>query len=336
MFLNTISYMMIKEFQISHQKFNGPFNLSLTINSGQTSQPPWKESDLFFQELIMVDGAPCLVKIRHDDTDPEGDLEIIAESPEDLAENSVETSIRDIFNLDHDLNQLYQFLGEDPKLAPTIDFCQGLRLFKAHNPFECTISSISSANCSILRWTRSINDIKIKWGEKYHFSSGDFYTFPTPEILSNVPEHDLEEMQRCEDNLPDGFVFENNLQSCGVGYRAKYIIKAASIIQSEINFHKLSKMKYETALDTILELPGVGPKVADCILLYGFGMGEAFPVDVWIKRIIEHLYFPGEELKPQEVRKFGMERYGEWAGYVQLYLFHYARKSGLLESLRKK
>jgi len=284
----------------------------------------------------MVDGAPCLVKIRHDDTDPEGDLEIIAESPEDLAENSVETSIRDIFNLDHDLNQLYQFLGEDPKLAPTIDFCQGLRLFKAHNPFECTISSISSANCSILRWTRSINDIKIKWGEKYHFSSGDFYTFPTPEILSNVPEHDLEEMQRCEDNLPDGFVFENNLQSCGVGYRAKYIIKAASIIQSEINFHKLSKMKYETALDTILELPGVGPKVADCILLYGFGMGEAFPVDVWIKRIIEHLYFPGEELKPQEVRKFGMERYGEWAGYVQLYLFHYARKSGLLESLRKK
>lgn len=284
----------------------------------------------------MVDGAPCLVKIRHDDTDPEGDLEIIAESPEDLAEKSVETSIQDIFGLDHDLNQLYYFLGEDPKLAPTIDFCQGLRLFKAHNPFECIISSISSANCSILRWTRSINDIKMKWGEKYHFSSGDFYTFPTPEILSNVPEHDLEEMQRCEDNLPDGFVFENNLQSCGVGYRAKYIIKAASIIKSEINFQKLSKMKYETALDTMLELPGVGPKVADCILLYGFGMGEAFPVDVWIKRIIEHLYFPGEELNPQEVRKFGVERYGEWAGYVQLYLFHYARKSGLLESLRKK
>jgi N-glycosylase/DNA lyase len=65
-------------------------------------------------------------------------------------------------------------------------------------------------------------------------------------------------------------------------------------------------------------------------------MGEAFPVDVWIKRIIGDLYFPGEELKPQTVREFGMERYGKWAGYVQLYLFHYARKSGLLESFRKK
>ena len=108
------------------------------------------------------------------------------------------------------------------------------------------------------------------------------------------------------------------------------------MIQSEINLQKLSKMKYDKALNIILELPGVGPKVADCILLYGFGMGEAFPVDVWIKRIIEHLYFPGEELKPKEVREFGVERYGEWAGYVQLYLFHYARKSGLLESLRKK
>jgi len=283
----------------------------------------------------MVDGAPCLVKIGYN-TDPEGDLEIIAESPENLAEKSIETSIREIFDLDHDLNQLYNFLGEDPKLAPTINFCRGLRLFKAHDPFECIISSISSANCSILRWTRSINDIKMKWGEEYHFSSGDFYTFPTPEILSKVPEHDLEEMQRCEDELPEDFIFEKNLQACGVGYRAKYIIKAASMIQSEINLQKLSKMKYENALNTILKLPGVGPKVADCILLYGFGMGEAFPVDVWIKRIIEHLYFHGEELKPQNVREFGMERYGEWAGYVQLYLFHYARKSGLLESLRKK
>ncbi|WP_236951160.1 DNA glycosylase [Methanobacterium subterraneum] len=328
--------MMISEFSISPQKFKGSLNLSLTINSGQTSQPPWKKGNFYFQELIMIDDAPCLVKIRHDDADPEGDLEIIAESPENMTEKTIETSIREIFDLDHDLNRFYQFLGDDPKLAPTIDFCQGMRLFKAHDPFECIISSISSANCSIIRWTRSIEDIKRKWGDGYRFSSGDFYTFPSAEVLSNVPEHDLEEMQRAEDNLPDDFVFERNLQACGVGYRAKYIIKAASIVQSEINLQKLSKMKYEKAVDTILELPGVGPKVADCILLYGFGMGEAFPVDVWIKRIIEDLYFPGEELKPQTVREFGMERYGKWAGYVQLYLFHYARKSGLLESFRKK
>jgi N-glycosylase/DNA lyase len=143
-------------------------------------------------------------------------------------------------------------------------------------------------------------------------------------------------MQRCEDDLPEDFVFKNNLQACGVGYRAKYIIQASKIVQNKLNLDDLARMKYEDAFHTILELPGVGPKVADCILLYGFGMGEAFPVDVWIKRIIEHLYFSSKELKPSEVREFGREIFGAYAGYVQLYLFHFARKSGLLESLRPR
>jgi N-glycosylase/DNA lyase len=327
---------MITEFSISSEKIKGPLNLSLTINSGQTSQPPWKENNSYFQELIIVDGTPCLLKVRHDDGDLDGCVEILAESPEEIPHTAIENRIQEIFGLKDDLNQFYDFLREDPKLAATIDFCQGLRIFKAHNPFECIISSVSSANCSIIRWTRSINDIKQKWGDGYRFSSGDFYLFPTPRVLGEVPEHDLEEMQRYEDHLPEDFIFERNLQACGVGYRAKYIINTARMIQSDVNINKLAGMNYEKAFNTILELPGVGPKVADCILLYGFGIGQAFPVDVWIKRIIEQLYFPGEEMKPEEARKFGMEHFGDYAGYVQLYLFHYARKSGLLESLRKK
>jgi N-glycosylase/DNA lyase len=80
----------------------------------------------------------------------------------------------------------------------------------------------------------------------------------------------------------------------------------------------------------------VGPKVADCILLYGFGMGEAFPVDIWIKRIICELYFNGKDVSVPKIRLFGIEQFGEYAGYVQLYLFHYARKSGLLEKIHPK
>lgn len=327
---------MITEFNIPFQKFKGPLNLSLTINSGQTSQPPWQNENKYFNELVMVEGRPCLVKISHDNSNPEGDVHIIAESLEKIAEKSIKARVMEIFSLNDDLNQLYEFLCEDPKLEPTINFCQGLRLFKAHNSFECIISSISSSNCSILRWTRSIQDIKQKWGDEFHFSSGDFYTFPSPKILGEVPEHDLEEMQRCEADLGKDYIFEKNLKACGVGYRAKYIINTSSIVESEIDLGKLGKMKYDKAFDTVLELPGVGPKVADCILLYGFGMGEAFPVDVWIKRIIEHLYFSREELKPQIIREFGIEQFGDYSGYVQLYLFHYARKSGLLESLRRK
>ena len=99
---------------------------------------------------------------------------------------------------------------------------------------------------------------------------------------------------------------------------------------------KLGKMGYNAAFNSLLELPGVGPKVADCILLYGFGFGKAFPVDVWIGRIVSELYFNGEEIKPPKARLFGMEKFGDYAGYVQLYMFHYARKSGLLDSLKMK
>jgi len=324
---------MKTELEINSAEFKGPLNLPLTLHSGQTSQPAWREDDNFFQELVFIKGTPCLLEVSHQ---PNTNLPVRVRvtSSDSIPDEEIKVKVSEIFDLNFDLNSFYKFLKDDPLLAPTIDFCRGLRLFKAHDPFECIISSISSANCSIIRWTRSINDIKQKWGVRYHYSSGNFHSFPAPEILANVPEHDLEEMQRCEEELPKDFVFENNLQACGVGYRAKYIITAAEMIQNQVNLEKLTKMKYNEAYQTVLELPGVGPKVADCILLYGFGRGEAFPVDVWIKRIIEHLYFPGEDLKPQEVRDFGRERFEDYAGYVQLYLFHYARKSGLLDSLR--
>jgi len=327
---------MKHHFQIQTKEFKGPLDIPLTIYSGQTSQPPWRVNNDYYEELVLIEDKPCLVKIRHENKDPDGFVEIIAKSPSKILKKCIKAQVKEIFGLNDDLNQIYNFLSEDPKLAPTIEFCRGLRLFKAHNPFECVISSISSSNCSILRWTRSIHDIKEKWGQKYQFGSRDFYTFPSPEILGNVPEHDLEEMQRLEDELSKNFVFEKNLKACGVGYRAKYIIQAANMVQEEIKLKKLARMNYEKAFDTMLKIPGVGPKVADCILLYGFGMGQAFPTDVWIKRIVEHLYFPGEELKPQKVREIGIELFGDYAGYVQLYLFHYARKSGLMDNLKTK
>jgi N-glycosylase/DNA lyase len=323
------------ELEINSAQFKGPLNIPLILQSGQTSQPPWEEEDNFFKELILINGSPCLLEVAHQ---PKTDSPVMvrASSPDEISDEDIKAKVSEIFDLNFDLNTFYKFLKNDPQLELTIDFCQGLRLFKAHDPFECVISSISSANCSIIRWTRSIKDIKHKWGRGYHFSSGNYHTFPSPKILANIPEHDLEEMQRCEDDLPEDFVFKNNLQACGVGYRAKYIIQASKIVQNKLNLDDLARMKYEEAFHTILELPGVGPKVADCILLYGFGMGEAFPVDVWIKRIIEHLYFSSKELKPSEVREFGREIFGAYAGYVQLYLFHFARKSGLLESLRPR
>ena len=320
-------------FEIDSEEYKGPFNLDLTIKSGQTSQPAWLVKNGYFNELILVDGEPCLVKIKQEDS--YGTLTIESEIKGEVELEHLRSRLMEIFGLNDDLNQFYSFLRKDSKLEPTINFCKGLRLFKAHDPFECIISSISSANCSIIRWNRAIKDIKSKWGHECRFGSEIFYTFPSSQILQRVPEHDLEEMQRCEDQLPENFTFKKNLKSCGVGYRAKYIIKAAEMLENQINMNNIPQMSYNNAFELMLTLPGVGPKVADCILFYGFGFGRAFPVDVWIGRIVSELYFKGVEIKPLNARIFGMKNYGDYAGYVQLYMFHYARKSGLLESLRK-
>lgn len=327
---------MKMEFDVNLNDFDGPLSLDLTINSGQTSQPAWRIENNYFQELVSIQGQHCLLKVAHDLQD-ENIIKIKAHSRSEISQKEIKDKFIEIFDLNFNLNKFYDFLKEDSQLEPTIDFCQGMRLFLANDPFECVISSISSANCSIIRWSRSIRDIKHKWGYKYSFDNNkNFYSFPSPKIVSKLPEHDLEEMQRCEEDLSEDYLFKNNLQACGVGYRAKYIIKAAEMIQNEIGLDEIAKMGYLDAFDAVLELPGVGPKVADCILLYGFNKGQAFPVDVWIKRIVCELYFDGKDLSVPKIREFGMEQFGEYAGYVQLYLFHYARKSGLLDKLNPK
>ena len=324
---------MKKKFKIEPHEFKGPFDIELTIGSGQTSQPAWEKNGKYFQELIFVDNKPCLVKIAHK-PNTDNPIEIVAESDGKIEENNIKARIMEIFGLNDDLLQLYDFLRGDPKLEPTIDFCKGLRLFKANNLFESVICSITSAHNSIRQWNKAINLLKEKFGEEYEFSSGTFHSFPSPEILAKAPEHEFDE-EECDPELLKTRASWKDLRSCRVGYRSKYIIKASEMVQSEIDLHEISSMDYESAFDTILKIPGVGPKVGDCILLYGYGFGKAFPVDIWISRIVSKLYFNEKNVSNPKMRKFGIEKFGNYAGYTQLYLFHYARKSGLMKTLKK-
>jgi N-glycosylase/DNA lyase len=325
---------MMTRFTIKSDEYKGPFNLDLTINSGQTSQPAWKKADKYFQELIEVDNKPCLIKITHE---PNSDkpIDIIAESSEKIDKDLIKLEIMNIFGLNDDLTELYDFLKDDPKLEPTIDFCRGLRLFKANNIFESAICSITSAHNSIRQWNKAIRLLKEKWGNKYQFSEGIFYSFPSPQILANAPESEFDE-EECNPELLKSRHAWKDLRSCRVGYRAKYIIQAAQMVQNEIDLDEIKNMDYESAFDTILKIPGVGPKVGDCILLYGYGFGKAFPVDIWISRIISKLYFNSQNVSNPKMRTFGIKKFGVYAGYTQLYLFHYARKSGLMEELKPK
>ena len=297
-----------------------PINLELTQLSGQTSQPPWLQVNGSFKEIVMVDDKPVLFNVKQSGNNL--DFSFTGE----VSQKQAVSKLKHIYDLDFDLDKFYKYLSQWEELSEMSEFCKGLRLFLAKDEFECIISSICSANNSIKRWTKSISDMKERWGNNYF---NDFYTFPDKSIIQDLYEDDEEE------SLFENKCNGNNLKSCGVGYRAPYMKRASEIFTLEMDLSEIHKMSYDEAFETILKVPGVGPKVADCILLYGFNFKEAFPCDVWIKRIVSHLYFDGKDISVSKVREFGMEEFGDNAGYVQLYLFHYARMSGLMNKLKK-
>ena len=119
---------------------------------------------------------------------------------------------------------------------------------------------------------------------------------------------------------------ENILRELGLGYRAPFLSRTATFLSNNPDYlETIRHSEYERAKERVLAFPGIGPKVADCVLLYGFHKLEAFPVDVWIARVIRQLYFRKRKISEDKVRRFGMKRWGGHAGYVQQYLFHSAR-----------
>ena len=256
-----------------------PIDLELTQLSGQTSQPPWYEVDGTFSNVVDVKGNSVIFNVKQS-----GDFLDFTYSG-DASDKQAIDKLSYIFDLDFDLDKFYRYLGNHAELAEIPEFCSGLRLFLADDPFECIISSICSANNSIKRWTKSICQIKENWGDRF----GNYYTFPKSNDLLKVYLDDEDEFNSSD--IQDISMCTNNLKSCGVGYRAPYMRRASEMFTDEIDLHEIFKMSYDEAFETILEVPGVGPKVADCILLYGFNFREAFPSDVWIKRIVSHLYF---------------------------------------------
>lgn len=299
-----------------------PINLELTQTSGQTSQPPWTEADGCYSNVVLIDDKPVIFNVRQSgeflDYDYSGDI----------SDRQAANRLNYIFDLNFDLDKFYKYLEGHAELEEMSRFCNGLRLFLAPDPFECIISSICSANNSIKRWIKSVSDIRQNWGNRH----GNYYTFPKSNDLLNVYLDDEEEFNLS--NISNIESCTNNLKNCGVGYRAPYMRRASEIFTDEMDLNEIFSMSYDEAFESILKVPGVGPKVADCILLYGFNFREAFPCDVWIKRIVSHLYFEGKDISVSKVREFGMDEFGDNAGYVQLYMFHYARRSGLMAKLK--
>jgi N-glycosylase/DNA lyase len=304
---------LYEEAEIPSERIHGPFDLEATLLSGQTSEPQWDLDMGYYCDVEKFEGKAARYRVRQTGTREEPHLKITITS-EDGSSSLVEDVTRHVISvlrLDDDLNAFYRAFDPSKGDIVTRTFAplKGLRLMCGNNLFETLISSISTQHNSIVLWTKSVKLIRDIYGPSTRLSDGStIHLFPKPEALASTTEQDLERT--------------------GLAYRAKYVIEAARRVRDRsLNLEELRGEDYEGAKRKLVELPGIGPKVADCILLYGLGKTEAAPVDIWIHRIVRKLYFRGANVSTENVGRFLRERYGKWAGYVQLYLYHYARKT---------
>ncbi len=211
-------------------------------------------------------------------------------------------------DLETDYNAIKKSLSFDQNVKCAMDFGWGIKILN-QEIFECLISFIISTQNAIPRIKKIVSKLSEMYGKKLEFGGKTYYSFPTIDELSNVTENDLSPLK--------------------AGYRAAYIVDAVNKIKSgEVNLKNLKKLSYSEAKKELMKIKGVGPKVADCVLLFSCCKKEAFPIDVWVKRTVQTLYL-NENAKEKEISSFAAEHFGEFAGVAQQYLFYYARENKL-------
>lgn len=233
--------------------------------------------------------------------------------------NTNEKEFNDIwinyFDLYRDYLKIKEVLREDPLLKQSVEFGHGIRLLQ-QDPFELIVSFIISANNRIPMIKRAIDNISRKWGRKLEYDGKVYYAFPSIEELHEASMEELE--------------------TCGVGFRAKYIADTVDRIFRSINgeYNKdydinwIKSQNDDDCHEALQVFNGIGPKVADCIMLFSMNKYSAFPVDVWVKRAMQHFYLaPDVSLK--KIRDFGRDKFGELSGFAQQYLFYYARENNI-------
>lgn len=199
-------------------------------------------------------------------------------------------------------------LAADPVLAPAVAAHPGLRLLR-QDPWETTVAFLTSANNNVLRIERILHALAKRYGEPLATPAewpGTFHAFPPPERLARASE--------------------TSLRGLGLGYRAPFLRESARMVaRGDVDLAALRGAGREEAREALLQLPGVGPKVADCIALFSLDVDDAFPIDRWILRAMSDLFFEGTAQAPRTVEAFARDRWGRDVGLAQQYIFHAVR-----------
>ena len=228
---------------------------------------------------------------------------------------SIQNSKTDFFRKNDNMQEIIKSISKDKTVKEAIKQYEGLRIFK-QDPFQCMISFIISSNSNIQKIKTSLEKITKTFGVKVEIQNKEFFLFPKPEKLANAS---IEEIKKC-----------------GVGYRAPFIKQAAEMIFSKkIDLEYLEKLDYKEAKKNICLIPGVGNKVADCILLFSLNKLEAFPLDTWMIKILEKYYSNEFKIETKTITQKQYEilhekivnYFGPYCGYAQQFLFKMERES---------
>ncbi|MHB8519729.1 MAG: DNA-3-methyladenine glycosylase family protein [Limisphaerales bacterium] len=215
--------------------------------------------------------------------------------------------LEDYLQVHIDLAAVLATFPPDEPVRTAVASCRGLRLLR-QDPWECLASFVLSSTKQIVQIRQIIALLCERYGRRIAVPDGHApeYGFPSPERLAACSEAEL--------------------RACKMGFRAPYLRATAQrLAEGESDLAAVPAMSVEDARTELMKLPGVGRKIADCVLLFACGFQESFPVDVWVMKALRQLYFSGRRVAPGRLHRFTTTHFGPYAGYAQQYLFHYMR-----------
>ena len=271
------------------------FSLKYTLESGQSFR--WSRIDDAYYGV--VEGRILRLQQKKPST-------LIVESSWNENDEILTEFLYHYLDLNRELASILTAVNVDAYIAKAIEHFWGMRVLN-QELWETIASFILSQNNNISRIRNLIHTLAEKFGKKIEFKGYMDYTFPSAKSLADAGV--------------------DTIFSCGTGYRAGYLWHAASKISNgELQLEILKNLPYTEAKNELMNLVGVGEKVADCICLFSLGHLEALPIDVWIKRIFEQIYLR-KKASVTEIRQFARNYFGEYIGYAQQYLFHFAQSN---------
>ena len=274
------------------------FDLAMTLNSGQVFH--WEKiGDGFYgmigDRAVYVEQRGDILKVRFGET---------RARPKVVAR---------YFALDHPLEEICGSLPRDPVMDAARDFCRGLRIIRQPQ-WECLATFICSSMKQVAHIRQISRALRQRFGQRKQICGGEVFSFPSPEALARTTEREL--------------------RKCGLGYRAKNLLATAKHVASgEADLDSWRALSERQLRERLCELPGVGMKVANCVMLFAYERIAAFPVDVWIERVLRESYFVrGRKVTSKAMAEFVANYFGAHGGYAQQYLFHHARMTGKRKS----